>query len=250
MKKKEKIYPLIDQLKSIKNYYFKKKQAPSGLIISFGNRGVGKSTNIAKDYYKWLKKDHKQYTHFYSNVELKKYNDNYHYLDLNKYYLTDYIPITEKTINGRCYTDPTTRKDKYGNYLTDTPFKIEENSIIELDELGIISHNRDWKNTPQEFKNLIKYLRKLGILFKANSQEYDIDVVIRRGANELRMMKKIGNINISRLYNKKITIKKAEESQNAESQIVDEITPGIIILPGVVKLTYIPKYTDLFDSFK
>ena len=139
LKIKKRIYTLKERLLSIYHYFSKRKQAPSGLIISFGNRGVGKSTNIAKDYYKWLKKDYKLYKHFYSNIELKQYNDYYHYLDLNTYDITDYMPRNSKTIRGRCYTDPT----KKG--LPDTPFKIEENSIIEIDELGIAYHNRDWK---------------------------------------------------------------------------------------------------------
>lgn len=221
-----------------------KKPAPSGLVISFGNRGSGKTTNIAKDYLKWLKKDFKKYHSFYSNVEFNIVNDNCFYLDLEHYKFTDYIIQNSLTRKYQAFTDPRERG------LADTPFKISGNCIIELDELGIIANSRDYKNFPKELIHLIKILRKMGILFKANSQNYDIDKQLRMGASELRLNRKIINWTISRKINKFIAINDSTDSNgNAESQIVDKVEFAKLFEKDSVKITFIPFYTNLYDSF-
>lgn len=241
------------KLKSWIDFYKSKKPLPSGLIICFGARGSGKSTDIAKDELNWekQKKEFKGYTDFYTNVYINTHNPHYHYLDLVNYKLTDYIPINDKTNNARCFTNPMI--DNKGNLtgLADTPFKINENSIIELDELGIVAHSRDFKNFPLEFVRFIKYLRKLGILMKANSQSYDIDKTIREGASELRLKRKIGHFSISRLILKKIVVdnKNDKINQTAENQIHDELKFANILTPHWLKITFIPFYTNRFNSF-
>lgn len=239
------------KLNSFKHFIFGKKQAPSGLIIEFGNRGSGKSTDIAKDELLWEKrsKEFSTYTDFYSNVRINTTNPNYHYIDLVKYNFIDYFPLNDKTKNARMIP-----KDKNGDYVVvDTPFKFNENSIIELDELGIIAHNRDFKSFPQEFKNFVKYLRKLGILMKANSQSYDIDKTLREGASDLRLKRKFLFWSISRKILKKIVCSDSKNKTTivtAEQQIHDELKFAPIFVKNAIHLTFIPFYTDRFNSFE
>lgn len=247
----KKILKKYSKFRSLINYFKGNKQASSGLVIIFGNRGCGKSTDIAKDELNWelKKKEFKSYTDFYTNVEIKTNNPNYHHLDLIHYDLTDYIPINEKTINGKLI-----KRNKEGKLINvKTPFKINENSIIEIDELGIIAHSRNYKEFPKEFIYFVKYLRKLGILMIANSQTYDIDKTLRQGASDLRLKKKIIYWSFSRQIRKRIVCSTAKENKynyKAEEQIHDELDFMPIIIPGAIKITFIPFYTDRFDSFK
>lgn len=244
------------KLKSFKNFVFGKKQAPSGLIIVFGSRGTGKSTDIAKDELRWENKhkDFKAYTDFYTNVKINTNNEHYHYLDLVHYKLTDYMPLNEKTKNAKIIPYDKETKEYI---VANTPFKINENSIIEIDELGIVAHARDYKNFPKEFIYLVKYLRKLGILMIANSQSYDIDKTLREGASDLRLKRKFMYWSLSRRIRKRIVCssqdksnKKATYVYNAEQQIHDELDYAPVFTKGAIKLTFIPFYTDRFNSFE
>lgn len=232
------------KIRSALNYFKSNIPAPSGLIITFGSRGSGKSTDIAKDFYRWKTKhkDYKSYNDFYTNIYINTTDEHYHYLDLVNYKITDYMPINDKTKKGQCYTEP----------KTPTPFKINENSIICIDELGIFAHSRDFKNFPKEFIHLVKYLRKLGILLKANSQSYDIDKTLREGASDLRLKRKLINLSFSRRINKKIVCDNPSDTPGitAEQQIHDELTFASILSKGGIEFTYIPFYTDLFNSFE
>lgn len=245
MKKKTNKYKVkYSKIESAKEFFKGKKPAPSGLIITFGQRGSGKTTMIAKDYLKWLKKDNAIYNDFYSNTEFKLKTKETHYLDLEHYKFTDYIEQNKITKKYGAFTDPTERG------LEDTPYKIRGNCIIEIDELGIIANSRDYKNFPKELIHFIKILRKLGILFKANSQTYDIDKQMRLGASDLRLMTKIGYWTISRKIKKYIAINESKDDNgNAESQIVDRVEFASILEKDAIKITFIPFYTKIYDSF-
>lgn len=221
------------------NFHKQKKPAPSGLIITFGARGSGKSATIAKRYLKWLRKEQSVYKGFYSNIEFTIPNPNSHYLDLENHKITDYFDPD----------DPAIKKYKVSTYdfMNPVEFFISRDSIICLDELGIIANSRDYANFPKEFIHLIKILRKLGILMLANSQNYDIDKQLRLGASDLRLQKKIVNLSYSRKIKKWIDISK--DSNSAESQIVDQVDFANIFEKDAIQLTYIPFYAALYDSF-
>lgn len=225
------------KISSWKRFYSTPRMAPSGLIIIFGNRGSGKSATIAKRYLKWLKNETHIYKNFYSNIEFNVSHEGSRYLDLEKHKFTDYIIDNELTRKYRAFT-----RDSI------TEFYIEPNSIVCLDELGIIANSRDFANFPKEFIHMIKILRKLGILLIANSQNYDIDKQLRLGASELRLQKKIGNLSYSRKINKFIDI--AENNVSAESQIVDKIEFASILEKNAIQLTFIPFYSSMYDTYK
>ena len=150
-----------------RHHFFKDpKPAPSGLIIAFGKRGCGKSATIAKKYYTWLKKEQGVYSAFYSNVHFTIVNPNSYYLDLSHHKLTDYLDPN----------DPVIAEYKCSTYKPENPvpFFIKHDSIICIDELGIIAHSRDFSNFPKEFIYFVKIIRKLGIYLHCTSQAYDI----------------------------------------------------------------------------
>ena len=55
-------------------------------------------------------------------------------------------------------------------------------------------------------------------------------------------------LTIWRRLRKNVAIK--EEALTAESQIVDELKFTPILIPGSIKITFIPLYIKYFDSFK
>lgn len=161
------------------------------------------------------------------------------HLDLSNHKVTDYLDPQDPVISRyHCSTyDP----------LKPVPFFIQRNSIICLDELGIIAHSRDYANFPKEFVTYVKLLRKLGMLVLGNSQNYDIDKQLRLAASDLRLQKKIINLSYSRKIKKWIDISK--DSNSAESQIVDQVDFASIFEKDAIQLTYIPYYAELYDSF-
>lgn len=234
------------KFKSFINFHKFKKHYPSGLIIMFGQRGTGKSTDIAKQFYQEYKKHLKGkscYSNFYTNVKLyPPHNEDgfYKYLDLNKFKFTDYINPDFSQYDISTYD---TAEDK-------PEFTITKNAYICLDELGIIAQNRDYKNFPKQFTNYVKLLRHYGIFMVAYSQAYDIDKSLRTGANDLYLMRKFFNLTCSLKLKKIISVNTDKDNnQDADSQIMDKIKFCSPLLPSSWKITYIPLYTDLFDSY-
>lgn len=234
-------YNLYSKFKSFLNFFKPKDVSPSGLVIMFGNRGKGKSTDIAKRYhqlYKLRKKGKCPYRYFYTN--LRMYNvdpDFYRYLDLNSFDFTNYLGDIMKDYGCIC-------DRKY------TPYQIEKNSFICIDELGLIYHNRDYKSFPREFTKFVKLIRKFGIYMVGYSQAFDIDKAIRTSSNELYLMNRIGHLTISRLIKKYIGINEKDENGNSDSQIADKVKFAGIFEKGSILFTYIPFYTDYFNSFE
>lgn len=228
------------KLKSIKNYLKIKKVADSGCIIKFGNRGCGKSTDIAKEYLRFLKAKNKgkcQYKYFYTNIKMNIDHESYKYLDLNTYKFTDYI-------------DPNLSKEYTGYYTeADTPFKIQRNSLIYLDELGLLYSNRSWKSFPQEFTKFNRLIRHFGIMLVMYSQSYDIDKSLRTSANDLFLLRKILCFTLQRRIKKYIGVSDKDENGNADSQICDKVELCGLLEPNAISFTFIPNYTDLFNSY-
>lgn len=235
------------KIRSLIDFYKRKKdfKSPSGLEIDFGPRGCGKTTIIAKYYYQF-NNGKLPYTNFYSNVSLHYYdsinNSTCHYLDLNNHKLTDYLNPDDNLV---C-------KYKLSTYDTNNPveFFIEHNSIICLDELGILHMSRDFKNFPKELIKFIKLLRHFGIYIIGNSQNYDVDLALKNASNDLRLSQKILNFSISRKIKKYPgLIKATEQSQVSADNIGDIVEFASIFEKDSIRITYIPFYTNLFDSF-
>lgn len=242
------------KFESFKNYFKSSTPSPSGMIILFGSRGVGKSTDIAKREHKleMLRKKGKcPYDKFYSNLKFERADPDFcYYLDLNKYRFTDYIDPSISSYKISTYG--VVEKLKDGTIVNDhkPPFTIGKNCYICLDELGVLYQNRDYKNFPKEFTSYIKFLRHFGVYFVCYSQAYDIDKSLRTGANELYLLRRLSHITFGRKLKKYIAVADKDEENNADSQICDRIEFCSIFEAGSLTFTYIPFYTDKFNSYE
>lgn len=132
-------------------------------------------------------------------------------------------------------------------------YRINSAYVI-VDEVSLFYDNRQYQNKDyqRDSKQFIQWLRgirheKLKIdLF---TQSYDCDKKIRTMCDNIYIGYKFFRVfTVWRKLRKEIAIK--EDGITAESQITDKLTFVSWFVPGSLKITYIPKYIQYFDSFK
>lgn len=193
----------------IYNTLTKKYRNPYKLIMIFGKKGSGKTTNLTK-----LALDHKK----------------------NGWtvYCTDDIPGT--------YFIP---YDKIGFV------ELEENSLLLIDEAGMVYDNRDFKKFKNETRDWFKLQRHRKVKVILFSQTFDIDIKLRNLTDEMYLVtNKLRVFSYGKKINRKIIITKA--TAECASSIADELSYESLFWfwCGSRMLTYIPKYIKYFDTYK
>lgn len=122
-------------------------------------------------------------------------------------------------------------------------YTFEPNSIVFCDEVGLIWHNRDFKNFKKCVIEFFKYQRQYKIRMYLFSQTFDTDKVLRDLTDEMYLIRRLGKLSIARPISKQIGIAK---DKDGNGQLVDTYTYGSIFN---TKFTYIPRYVGLFKSF-
>lgn len=182
---------------------------PYKLTIWLGNIGCGKSSRISQLAIKYLKKG---YT-VYCNCDDIKLNGVriYHTYDLGK----------------------------------ETP----KNAVVLLDEGSLFFDGRNYKATSKEFLTWLRSIRHNKLIVHVFSQNYDMDVKIRRIATSIYIGNKVFNcFTIWRKLKKNIAVK--DNAMNAESSIVDELKFVPIWNFSSIRCTFLPRYFKYFNSFK
>lgn len=126
------------------------------------------------------------------------------------------------------------------------------NSLVLIDEVGLIWDNRNFKSFPEHVKRYFKYQRQYRNVVYLFSQSFDVDKKIRDLTDHLYIVSNLLNIfSVARRVTKKITIVHADHSAQGESKIVDDYNLDSIFLAlfGGIEITYIPKYVKYFKSF-
>lgn len=138
--------------------------------------------------------------------------------------------------------------DVSGCYIYDPKdigeYTFEPNSVVFCDEIGIIWNNRNYK----EFKDCViqwfKYQRKYKIRMYAYSQSPDdFDITLRRLIDRLFIVKRIGNISIQIPV---LNIIDVGHDHEGHGQIITNYKKAFFTS---WKLTYLPRYYGLFESF-
>lgn len=126
------------------------------------------------------------------------------------------------------------------------------NSLILVDEVGLVWDNRNFKNFPVHVRNYFKYQRQYRHVVYLFSQSFDVDKKIRDLTDHLYIVSNVFNcFSVARRVTKRLVVVHADKSAQGESKIVDDynIDPLILAPFGSIVVTYIPRWAKYFKSF-
>lgn len=173
------------------------------LIMIFGKKGSGKSSHIAKKALYFVKRGYKVYSNLHLNVD------------------------------GVLFYDPA----DIGIY------SFEPGSVVFCDEVGLIWHNRDYKNFKKCVISWFKYQRQYKIRMYLYSQSFDVDKVLRDLTDQIFLISRFGKFSILRPVSKGVTV---STDSNGQGTLADTYKIGFLTS---WKFTFLPRYYGLFDSY-
>lgn len=178
---------------------------PYKLFLVFGKKGSGKSTYLVK-----LAKQHlKKGWHVYTNMD-ELFIEGVRHFNIN--HLGDFVPETQ--------------------------------SLLLLDEVGMIWDNRDYKVFKPCVRDFFKLQRHYRVKVYMASQSFDVDKKLRDLCDGMFLHTNFMRIfTLGKRITRKITI--TESTSEAESRIAQDL---VICPPWNWTLTYIPKWAKCFDS--
>ena len=190
-------------------YYFRYKKFinPYRLIMIFGKKGSGKSSYLAK----LAKENIKKGKIVYTNMD-----------DLM-------IPQVRKF-----------NIDDLGDFVP------EKDSVILIDEAGIVYDNRNFKKFKESQRDFYKYQRHYKVTVYLASQTFDVDKKLRDLVDSMILVQNIGIVyTLLRPIKKTITL--TDATSDSESRIAENLRFQWPFSWRIFKLT---KYSKLFESYK
>ena len=181
---------------------------PFPTLLYVGKKGVGKTLNATEIARKTKRK------HIYSNIDG----------------LGTYVSSTEY-----CELNPFTGKPAF-------PF--EYDSLVIIDEAGLVHDNRDFKKFQKSTNAFIKYARKNGLQIVYLSQTVDIDKKIRSVLDGIYILERFGPFLVERKYKHKITT--AKDPATGGEKLVD--TEHKVGLPKIRYLGRMIAYNARYDT--
>lgn len=124
------------------------------------------------------------------------------------------------------------------------------NSVILIDEVGMIWDNRHFKNFDTKVRDWFKLQRHRKIRVFLFSQTFDVDKKIRDLTDEMYLVeKKFRVFSYSKRILKRTVLNKS--SAEAPSKLDEDLVFDSLLLfwAGSRKFTFIPKYVKYFNSF-
>ena len=189
------------------NFATRKYLNPYKLYLVFGKKGSGKSTYLVKLAAQHLKK--KTAWKVYTNMD-ELFIPGVRHFDIQ--HLGDFVP--------------------------------EANSLLLLDEVGMIWDNRDYKVFKPQVRDFFKLQRHYHVLVYMASQTFDVDKKLRDLCDGMFLHSNFARVfTLGKRITRKVVI--TESTSEAESRISE----NLVMLPfWDWTLTYIPKYAKYFDS--
>lgn len=126
------------------------------------------------------------------------------------------------------------------------------NSVLLIDEVGMIWDNRDFKSFKKEVRDYFKLQRHYKHVVFLFSQTFDVDKKLRDLTDNMYLITNFLNcFSIARRITKTITITHGDKNGSGESKLIDDyhFDPLLFFFIGSVKFTYIPRYVKYFNSF-
>ena len=128
----------------------------------------------------------------------------------------------------------------------------EPNSVLLVDEVGMVFDNRNFKNFKPEVRDWFKLQRHYGVKVYLFSQAFDIDKKIRDLTDNMYLVRNWFNcFSVARKINRRITIVHADNGGTGESHLADDMdfTHWLTIPFGGAIFTWIPAWSKYFNSF-
>lgn len=127
---------------------------------------------------------------------------------------------------------------------------LEPDSVLLVDEVGMIWDNRNFKQFKPEVRDFFKLQRHYRIKCYLFSQTFDIDKKLRDLTDEMYLLVNLfGVFSYGKKILKKIVLN--DSTAEAPSSISENLAFDSILLfwAGSRSITFIPKYAKYFDSF-
>lgn len=125
-----------------------------------------------------------------------------------------------------------------------------ENSVLLIDEVGMVWDNRNFKNFKPEVRDWFKLQRHRKVRVYLFSQTFDVDKKIRDLTDDMYLVEKKFRVFS---YSKRILKRTVLNQSTAESpsKLDEDLVFDSLLLfwCGSRKFTFIPKYAKYFDSF-
>ena len=124
-------------------------------------------------------------------------------------------------------------------------------SVIFIDEVGMIWDNRNFKSFKTEVRDYFKLQRHYRHTVYLFSQSFDVDIKLRNLTDSMYLIKNYLNvISVARRVNRSITI--VHPSGEGESRIADDMdfAPLLAFWAFPIRLTWVPAWTRYFNSFE
>lgn len=118
-------------------------------------------------------------------------------------------------------------------------------SCILLDEVGLSMSNRDFKSFDKGLREFFKLQRHAKCVVIINSQGFDMDKSVRLLVDEFYFIQRVGPFSLARPITQ---VQKPNDmsSPTNDSPVLETYKWGLLTS---WKLTWIPRYANMFDSF-
>lgn len=180
---------------------------PWKLYLVFGKKGSGKSSLLVQKAVKYLKKGFTVYTNM-SDMMVPGVRL------INVQHLGDFVPVS--------------------------------NSLLLLDEVGMIWDNRNFKSFRPEVRDFFKLQRHYHVICYLASQTFDVDKKLRDLTDGMILVVNVLNVfSIGKTITRKITL--TESTSEAESRIAENLKFKPF---WTWKIVYLPKWAKFFNSFE
>lgn len=128
-------------------------------------------------------------------------------------------------------------------------YHFEENSLVLVDEAGLLFDNRNFKTFSKDMRDFITLIRHYRCQLVMCSQVWDnVDLKIRQQLDYLYLVKKVARVfTVARCIQKRFVVYKG--SSTMPSDIREEYTYYLPFLPSSWKIFFIPRWSSFFDSF-
>ena len=184
-----------------------KYKNPYKLVMVFGKKGSGKSSFLVRQAIKYQRKGYEIYTN-----------------------------MQDCCLDGVRIINP----DDIGTFVP------VANSVLLLDEVGMLYDNRNYKSFKPAVRDFFKLQRHYKVICFMASQSFDVDIKLRNLTDEMILVSNVFTVfSLIRPIRKTVTL--TEATSEGESRIAENLKFRFI---SSWRILYIPKTIKYFESFK